>query len=222
MPLSIAAAMLGAGIASGVGGVLSSALQFGSQAWSQKFNREEAEKAREFNALEAEKSRDFSSSEAALNRQFEAEQAELNRQWQTDMSNSAYQRSMSDMEKAGVNPNLLSGGALSASTGSSGVPQGSQAATSAASASPASSGIASFGNMFSGIANALNAYATLNNQKLIAQMYNDTSKANVLSTNNIRKYGFDRSATAYENVAFNNFYKEAKNREHFYEYLKAR
>lgn len=170
MAIGIAGALLGSGIASGVGSLLSSGLQFASQAWSQDFNKKEAEKAR-----------DFSHTEAELNRQFEAEQAEINRQWQTDMSNSAYQRSMTDMKEAGLNPNLMGGG-MQASTGSSSVPQGSQAQTTSASSSPLH-----FSNMFNGLSSALNAYATLQNQQFIAQMYNDTSRGNNQRSNLVKK-----------------------------------
>lgn len=51
---------------------------------------------------------------------FDAEQAAINRQWQEDMSNSAYQRTVSDLRSAGLNPMLaVSNGASSFGSGSS-------------------------------------------------------------------------------------------------------
>lgn len=136
----------------------------------------------DYNSKEAEKSRAFSEKENALNRQFQAEQAEINRQWQTDMSNTAYQRSVADMEKAGLNPNLMSGG-LQAQVGSVSTPQGSSSSSAQASSS--------FGNVFSGLSSALNAYATIKNQEMIAKMYNDTYRQNNILNNDTKRLGFD-------------------------------
>lgn len=63
------------------------------------FNSAEAEKARLFNASEAQKQRDY----------------------ETMMSNTAYQRSVSDMESAGINP------IMAASAGGAGSPAGAVA-----------------------------------------------------------------------------------------------
>lgn len=182
MAISLATAMLLSGLIGAGGGLLSNGMQFLSQGWQQKFNAEEAEKARNFSASEADK-----------NRLFEAQQAELTRQWQTDMSNTAYQRSMADMQQAGINPNLLSQGSLGASTGNASTPQGSQAQT-----SRASSGMGSFSNPFSSLANALNAYATIQNQQLVAMMYNDTNMNRTIMNNSTRKYGVDVSSANFQ------------------------
>jgi hypothetical protein len=56
----------------------------------------------------------------AQTEQFNAGQAQLNRDYQTQMSNTAYQRASSDMQKAGLNPMMMfgSGGAASSPSGS--------------------------------------------------------------------------------------------------------
>lgn len=55
--------------------------------------------------------------------QFSAEQAQIQRDYETEMSNTAYQRQVADMQAAGVNPALLYGsGASGASTPSGSAP----------------------------------------------------------------------------------------------------
>lgn len=59
----------------------------------------------------------FNAQQGAITREFNAAEAEKNRNYQTEMSNTAYQRSMADMYKAGLNPILAyqKGGASSPS-----------------------------------------------------------------------------------------------------------
>lgn len=54
---------------------------------------------------------------------FNAEQAQINRDWQTNMSNTAFQRQVSDMSSAGLNPQMMYGSSAGsgASTPSGGV-----------------------------------------------------------------------------------------------------
>lgn len=75
---------------------------------------------------ENEANRDFNAEQAAVNRTFQQMEAEKQREWYTELSNSAYQRSVADMQAAGINPILAyqQGGAAAAT---SGVPTGSAA-----------------------------------------------------------------------------------------------
>lgn len=70
---------------------------------------------------------------------FNAEQAQIQRDWQERMSNTAYQRAMTDMSKAGLNP------ILAYSQGGAQVPGGAAATVGGAQMSSASSQMASSG-----------------------------------------------------------------------------
>lgn len=71
---------------------------------------------------------DYNISSAREAMQFEAEEAQKNRDWQTEMSNTAHQRAMKDLEAAGLNPILAA--QAGASTPSGGAASGHQAAVS--------------------------------------------------------------------------------------------
>nr|QJB19226.1 MAG: DNA pilot protein [Microvirus sp.] len=61
--------------------------------------------------------------------EFNAGQAQLNRDFQSQMSSTAYQRAAKDMKDAGLNPMMMAGGSMNAST-----PSGATASTSTPSA----------------------------------------------------------------------------------------
>lgn len=57
------------------------------------------------------------------NNEWSAREAQKNRDWQTEMSNTAHQREMADLQAAGLNPVLTVSGGSGASVGSSGIAQ---------------------------------------------------------------------------------------------------
>lgn len=73
----------------------------------------------------------FSAEQAALTREFNSAEAQKDRDWQEYMSNTAYQRQVEDMRKAGINPASIGGDGAS-------VPGGATASASPASAASAS------------------------------------------------------------------------------------
>lgn len=87
----------------------------------------------EFNASQAELQRQFASSEREASQTFNAEQAQKQMDFQEYMASTQYQRSVADMQAAGVNPAVTMTGGIA----------GASAAGAMASSSPASGAAAS-------------------------------------------------------------------------------
>lgn len=88
------------------------------------------------------------------NRQFNSIEAQKNREWQTEMSNTAYQRAVEDMKKAGINP------IMAYSAGASSTPSGASASGSTSS-NPSKGSFVDSSSSVGSLANLVNLVAGL-------------------------------------------------------------
>lgn len=131
-----------------------------------------------WSAQQANELRDWQAQQAEITRKYNSEEAAKNRAWQKEMSDTAHQREIADLQKAGLNPvlSVLGGNGASTTSGataSSTTPSGAMGSTDM-------SGASSFVNLIGGMLNQMTELSKMNTSALtnlaVADKYTAMSK----------------------------------------------
>lgn len=131
-----------------------------------------------WSAQQAKELRDWQADQARITREYNSAEAEKNRSWQKEMSDTAHQREIADLQKAGLNPvlSVLGGNGASTTSGataSATTPSGAMGSTDM---SGASSFVGLIGSMLSQMTELTKMNTSAMTNLAVADKYNAMSK----------------------------------------------